>query len=168
MSTPVYRPLVAISKPNFQDPEDWKRADLTPDQIVELRTNFRSKFPNVSNCRDPYENVLRPWKYRDEDIVVGPVYSSASHWLIAELSLQKYACDGPTQDGGPFEHQWYVVDPSGSIRHLGSDMWLVDAGDYDGDGHSEVLFAVDGYNLGGYRLFYANFSGSVEFLFNYH
>jgi hypothetical protein len=47
-------------------------------------------------------------------------------------------------------------------------MWLVDAGDYDGDGKSEVLFAVDGYDLGGYRLFYRDFSRSSEFLFSYH
>jgi len=46
-------------------------------------------------------------------------------------------------------------------------MWLVDAGDYDNGGKSEVLFAIDGYNMGGYRLFYDDFSRSAEFRFYY-
>ncbi len=47
-------------------------------------------------------------------------------------------------------------------------MWLLDAGDYDGDGKSEVLFAIDGYDLGGYRFFYQNFNKSAEYVFAYH
>lgn len=47
-------------------------------------------------------------------------------------------------------------------------MMLVDAGDYDNDGESELLFAITDYNRGGYKLFYDKFTKSVEFKFNYH
>jgi hypothetical protein len=47
-------------------------------------------------------------------------------------------------------------------------MWLVDAGDYDSDGKSEVLFSIAEHNKGGYRLFYRNFTKRAEFAFHYH
>jgi hypothetical protein len=87
---------------------------------------------------------------------------------LVQLGLRGYYCDGIADDSGLFIGQWYLIEPSGKMRFLGSGMSLVDAGDYDGDGKSEVLFAVDGYDLGGYRLFYRDFSRSAEFLFSYH
>ncbi len=165
---PVYRPLVAVSNPNFRDPQGWEPAHLSPQQVAKIRTSFRNKFPKVSNCKNPDENVARPWKYQDDDIQVNTAYASEDHWLLVELSLQNYACDGPVEDGGPFVPQWYVVEPTGMVSFLNSNMWLVDAGDYDGDGKSEVLFAISGYDEGGYRLFYSDFGRSAEFLFGYH
>jgi hypothetical protein len=165
---PVYRPLVAVSSPNFKDPDEWKHAQLSQQQIDTARLLFRSKFPIASNCKNPDENKLKAWNYLDGDIKIQSAYSSSNGWSLIELALTGYACDGPTDDDGPFDGQWYATAPSGKIRFLGSNMWLVDAGDYDGDGKSEVLFAVDGYDLGGYRLFYRDFSRSSEFLFSYH
>jgi hypothetical protein len=165
--SPVYRPLVAVSQPNFADPQHWKPAQLSPTLVAAARQQFRSKFPKASNCRNPEENVLRPWKYRDEDIHETKAYSSNDGWSLIELNLTGYACDGPNDSTG-FVGQWYAIDPSGAVRFLGTDMWLVDAGDYDNSGKSEVLFSIDGYNMGGYRLFYRDFTRSTEFLFYYH
>ena len=167
LGEPVYRPLVALSKPNFFDPDRWKPAHLSPELIASARRQFRKKFPMVSNCRNPDENVMRPWKYGDEDIHVIKTYSSKSGWSLIDLRLTGYACDGPN-DGTGFIEQWYVVDPSGGAKFLGTDMWLLDAGDYDDSGKSAVLFSIDGYNMGGYRLFYSDFSKSAEFSFNFH
>ncbi len=166
-NTQVYRPLVAISQPNFADPDQWKRSQLSPEQIAAARQQFRNKFPKASNCKNPEENILRLWKYRDEDIHVTKAYSSKDGSSLIELNLTSYACDGP-YDGTGFIGQWYVIEPPGVVRFLGTDMWLVDAGDYDNDGKSEVLFSIDGYNEGGYRLFYQNFNKSAEFVFYYH
>jgi len=165
--TPAYRPLVAISQPNFSDPEQWKLGQLSSTLIASVRQQFRSKFPKATNCKNPDENVPRPWRYRDEDIKVAKGYSSKNGWSLVELNLTGYACDGP-DDGSGFVGQWYVVQPSGVARYLGTDMWLVDAGDYDNDGKSEVLFSIDGYDKGGYRLFYQDFDKSAEFVFSYH
>jgi len=165
--SPVYRPLVAVSQPNFSDPEQWKRAVLAPELIAAARQQFRNKFPKVSNCKNPEENILRLWKYRDEDIHVTKAYSSKDGWSLIEMNLTSYACDGP-YNGTGFIGQWYVMDSSAKVKYLGTDMWLVDTGDYDNDGKSEILFSIDGYNEGGYRLFYRNFSRSAEFVFHYH
>jgi hypothetical protein len=166
--TPVYRPLVAVSQPNFSDPDHWKPAQLSPDLIAAARQQFRSKFPKVTNCRNPDENVLRPWTYRDEDIHVNKAFSSKDDWSLIDLNLTGYSCDGPQDDDSAFIGQWYVIDPAGKLKFLGTNMWLVDAGDYDNSGSSEVLFSIDGYNMGGYRLFYRDFTQSVEFLFHYN
>jgi len=120
------------------------------------------------NCKNPDENIPRPWMYHDEDIKAGKTYTSNKDWSLVELSLTGWACDGRQENGSAFTGQWYAVKPSGTLEFLGTDMWLVDAGDYDNDGESEVLFSINGYNKGGYRLFYEDFSKSVEFIFTYH
>jgi len=166
--SPAYRPLVGVSKPYFKDPQHWKPSQLSTEPVSNIREQFRRKFPKVTNCRNPYENALKPWPYQDKDIKIGKAYSSNEDRSVAELHLSGWACDGPQEDGSPFLTQWYTISPTGEVRLLGSEMWLLDAGDYDGDGRSEVLFRIDGYNKGGYRLFYRDFSKSAEFLFNYH
>ena len=165
---PVYRPLVALSQPNVSDSDHWKPAQLSPDLIATARQQFRNKFPNVTNCRNADENVPLPWNYRDEDIHVTKAYSSKDNWSLIDLNLTGYACDGPQDDDSAFVGHWYVIDTTGKPMFLGTNMWLVDAGDYDSSGRSEVLFSIDGYNMGGYRLFYRNFTRSAEFEFSYH
>jgi hypothetical protein len=167
-SEPVYRPLVAVSKPYFSDPDGWKRSSPSAEKIALARKQFKNKFPKVENCRNYTENIPRSWHYRDEDIVVNKAYSSKNGSLLIELSLTGYACDGPLEDGEPFDSQWYFIDPAGSVKFIGSGMQLVDAGDYDNDGESEVIFAIDAYNAGGYRLFYQEFQKSAEYMFHYH
>ena len=167
-SEPVYRPLVAVSRPYFSDPDGWKRSSPSAEQIAAAREQFKSKFLKVENCRNYTENVPRLWRYRDEDIKVNKAYSSRSGTLLIDISLDGYACDGPLESGGPFDHQWYLISPSGTARFIGTEMWLVDAGDYDNDGESEVIFAINAYNTGGYRLFYHGFEKNAEYIFHYH
>jgi hypothetical protein len=164
----VYRPLVAVSLPNFHDPEIWKPAQLSEDLRAALRKEFRKKFPKASNCRNPDENKIRPWFYHDEDIRIGKSYSSNKNWSVAQLNLTGWRCDGPEDDGGPFDGQWYVVEPQGAIRFLDTGMWLVDAGDYDNDGKSEVVFAIGRYDLGGYEIFYDDFKKHAVFSYIFH
>jgi hypothetical protein len=47
-------------------------------------------------------------------------------------------------------------------------MDLLDAGDYDGDGRSEVLFWSSGEDVDGYVLMYDGFTKSAEFKWSYH
>ncbi len=163
----VYRPLVAVSAPNFSDPEVWKPAKLSPHVIAALRQQFRPKFGNVKNCKNPKENILRPWHYLDADILIGKAYSSQTNWTVAEMNLPRWNCDGAADDGGPFDGQWYVLQPGGAIRFLDTGMWLVDAGDYDKNGKSELIFAIGRYDLGGYEIFYDGFKKKATFTFIY-
>jgi hypothetical protein len=170
IGAPVFRPLVAVSHPSVADPENWKPTTLSPEQVDSMRRLFRAKFPMIKNCRNPEENIPRPWKYSDEDIQIRSAYSSNESWTLVETGLnsKKDACDFVEEDGGPYDGGWYLLEPGAVPRFLGFGMWLLDAGDYDGDGKSEVLFVREGYNRGGYRLYYADFTQSAEFTFSYH
>ena len=162
----VYRPLVAVSRPYFNDPESWKPSNLSADMIRLLRQEFRKRFPTVSNCTSPADAAENPWLYNDENIRILKQYSSNRQWSVVQVRLGEYRCNGPPDD--PFLDYWFALSPANDITLLGNGMWLVDAGDYDNDGKSELVFAIDRYNQGGYELFYADFKKHATFEFGYH
>lgn len=162
----VYRPLVTTSQPFSGDPQRWERSQLPPAAAAEVHQAFRGKFPHVTNCKNPDEDIAKPWEYRDEDIALTRVYGSRDGWFLVQTTLQPYRCDGPPDDA--FVDQWFVLTPKREIRWLGKAMWLVDAGDYGNDGTTELVFAIDGYDLGGYELFYDDFKKHATFEFSYH
>lgn len=166
LSANVYRPLVANSQPFFKDPEQWKRSELSSEVVGLLRRQFRQKFSKVTNCANPEDSDPKPRPYHDDDIKIVAAYSSREHWSVVRLQLEPYRCDGPADD--PFIDQWYALSPTHEVKFLDKAMWLVDAGDYDNDGRSELVFSVDDYDLGGYRLFYDHFEKKVAFEFSYH
>lgn len=73
------------------------------------------------------------------------------------------ACDGPDDDLYP---QSFVI--SNGIKYIGAGLTLVDAGDYDLDGHSELVFWYSGYNKDGYVLFSPDLIREADYLWNYH
>ena len=167
LGTPVLRPLVANSLPRFSDPDSWHPAKASDAVSAELRLQFRRRFPTALNCVHPNDGgTPGPWKYRDADIRLARFYASDKGWSVAQVLLWGYRCDAPA--GDEFIDQWFAVAPDGKVRYLGAGMWLVDAGDYDNDGRSEVIFSIDRYNRGGYELFYDGFRRHATFEFGYH
>jgi hypothetical protein len=164
----VYRPLIAVSQPNFTDPDRWKRSKLPAETVAALRKRFHERFPHAENCSSPEDNNARAWLYDDKNIEIDDSYTSKSGSTIASLSLNDYRCDGPPGDGGPFGANWFVVDERGNIRFLDSGLWLVGAGDYDNDGESELVFAIGRYDLGGYEIFSDSFARHATFQFSFH
>jgi hypothetical protein len=140
--------LVAVSEPNYRDPEDWKQTQPSTDSMAAVRKAFRSRFPKATNCSQQDIEHEKPWPYTDANTVVSKAYSSNRHWLIAEVVLSGDECDGPPDEA--FSSPWFVITPEQQVRFLGSNMWLVDAGDYDNEGKSELVFSIDDYNRGGY------------------
>jgi hypothetical protein len=161
----VYRPLVAVSQSYFKDPESWKPSQLSAEVIRLVRQRFRKKFPTASNCTSR-TGAEKLWPYKDENIRILKAYSSNRRWSVAQVRLGEYRCEGPPDD--PFLDYWFAISPSNEIALLDSGMWLVDAGDYDNDGKSELVFSIDRYNRGGYELFYDDFEKHVSFEFGYH
>ena len=75
---------------------------------------------------------------------------------------------GDMEAGFEIDDPWFVTDPHKAVRYIGAGMWLVDSGDYDNDGKSELLFSIDRENRGGYELFYDGFKNHAIFEFGYH
>jgi hypothetical protein len=162
----VFRPQIANSQPYFKDTDSWKPSGFSTEVTSALRSQFRKKFPKVSNCTSQDDSTAKPWLYRDTEIKVAKAYSSIQGWSVVQMLLAEFRCEGPPEDA--LVNQWFVVTPGGEIRFLGAGMWLVDFGDYDNDGKSEVVFSIDRYNQGGYELFYDDFKKSAVFQFSYH
>jgi hypothetical protein len=162
---PVLRPLVAVSKPNYSDPESWKPTRPTPEIVVAVRQSYLARFPKIATC---IARTIGREKARTaslgEAISVQKIYGSNRNWFLVEA--QSRYCDGGAIR--EFSSRWFVVTPEQQVRFIGSNMWLVDAGDYDNDGKSELVFSIDDYNRGGYKLFYDDFNKRVDFEFGYH
>lgn len=164
----AYRPLVANSQPYFKDPESWKPTQLSAEFVKLLRQGFRRKFPKFCKASKNDEAELEPFLYRDDDIKVVKAYASNKGWTVAGLHLGEAIDCNDVEAGFEVGDTWFAVDPQRAIQYLGEGMSLVDAGDYGDDGKSELVFAIGGYNRGGYQLFYDNLKKHATFEFQYH
>ena len=105
------------------------------------------------------------FRYRPTDVRARSYADARGRKLVTlQLDPKLNSCDGPGE--AAWELHTFVVDHG--IRHLGSGMSLVDAGDYDGDGSSEVLFWFSGYNQDGYVLFGDDLRKVAETYWTYH
>lgn len=172
----VRRPLVVVSKPNFTDPEHWKRAKLPDDLVQSVRKVFHKTFPHIRQCDPSGEPLPADSRIPDSEIGVLKAYSSNKGSFIVETRLANHRCVF-NMDGTELQllegDQWYHVTPVGEVVFLARDWKLVDAGDYDGDGKSEVIFYVAEseddaeVETEGYILFYDDFQHSVRFTWNW-
>ncbi len=83
------------------------------------------------------------------------------------VNSSKISCSGNILQ---FEKAWYIVKKR-KTEFLAYQWDLVDAGDYDNDGRSEIVFWYDdNYNRysNGYILLYNGLQSRVENLVNYH
>jgi hypothetical protein len=161
------RLVVAVSKPNFTDPDHWKPAGVQQEVVRSLIPFFRKEVASIpgSSVDESTENPHGP--YSDSLIQVRKSYASADGARLVQLALPDSAalqCD-PTEDWAS-PHWFYVKGKT--IRFLGASLEMIDAGDYDGDGHSEVIFHQCGYNYDGFILFYDGFRKRAEFGWTYH
>jgi hypothetical protein len=138
----VHRPLVAISKPYYRDPDGWKRTQL-PEKIAALvRTGFRGQYPHVGRCKDE-AIVERDWKYPDSALTLPTTYASKKNSFLVAVRLNAGDCGWggrPDDAADPWVLQWFLVAPDGRVRRVGGFEELLDAGDYDNDGRSEIIF----------------------------
>ncbi len=88
--------------------------------------------------------------------------------MVARLHLGKAIDCEDVEAGFDIDDAWFVVDPQKSVQFLDTGIWLVDAGDYDNDSKSELVFSIDRDNAGGYELFYNDFKKRAISEFGYH
>lgn len=179
-NTLVNRPLVLTSNGSFKDPDGWKPGLITKEETKLVRSAFRAEYSKVRNC-DKHEMPLpNPWPYKDSDIKISKLYRSNIGELLVGMHLEGGQCG---VNGGPFQLQLFFIKSDKSSVHIKVDskkrqlnesdeddlsLILVDAGDYDGDGKSEVIFFVSGYNEDGYAMFYDSFQKNVFTTWSYH
>jgi hypothetical protein len=161
------RPLVALSKANFDDPDGWKPLRITSTLRDQAMTVFRSKLPRI--CKEgPSDKVpLAPLRYGPNSLSVR-AHQSSNGWVVMTVGVKEALYCGPAAGDGSLDDHTFAINPAGKKRFLGTGLVLIDAGDYDRDGRSEVIFALSRYNRGGYVLFSNNFANRADFVFGYH
>lgn len=169
LSMVVRRPLVLVSAPNFRDPDEWKRKQLSTGLMKQAREKFRKAFPHVRNCDKDGNASQADWKYLDSDLELLDIYGAKTGSRLVHLLLKGNQCDYIDDPDDPFVDQWFLISPDGASLRLGGFMELVDAGDYDGDGRSEVIFALgQPEDEDGYVLFFDDFKQKIKMSWTYH
>lgn len=167
--TKVRRPLVLVSKPYFSDPDRWKPSTKLPDNVAALvRSAFRRDFPHVSRCKDE-EVVEKEWNFPDSSLEIVTAYASNKKSFVAETRLNAGNCGYVDDPNDPLSDPWFFVSEAGTVRHFGSFMSLLDAGDYDNDGRSELVFFLSQpEDMDGFVLFDADLREQGRLTWTYH
>lgn len=165
-SPPAYSPIVVVSYPNFNDPAEWNSFSPGNNYKQQLFSTFSGIVGEARRClyEPTYHSV--PYSYTADELVLFKGYKDKfGHKLVSlGLDLEIINCDGPPESTN--KPNWFIVNEQ--PRHIGNELEMIDAGDYDNDGRSELLFWHGGYNEDGYTLFYDDFKKRVNFYWNYH
>ena len=173
----VRRPLVVVSRPNFRDPDQWKPREIPARVMEKVRSTFRRAFLHVRQCDSSGEALGVDWSFPDSEIAAKRGYGSNKGAFIVETKLEHDKCVYNVI-GNRFQSlggdQVFYASPNNEVTYLGNDWELVDAGDYGGDGESDVIFYVaEGdsdfeVDTEGYVLFYDDFRRNVRFVWENH
>lgn len=163
---PKNRPLVLVSGGGVSDPDRWKPVQLQDKDLGLLFNSFKAQVGPALRCSNHSEKGV-PFEYAVKDLEVLWSYGDKAGRRLITARLKRLK-DTDTCDGF-YEQEWdahtFLLTPK---VDLGPGLDLVDAGDYDNDGHSEALFSFSGYNRDGYVLFSNRFATKAEFLWSYH
>ena len=163
------RPLVLVSRPYVNDPDAWTRdARLSPAIESAVRTAFRRDFPYVARCKQE-EIVQRNWSFPDSALHVLAAYGSNRGSYLVHVSLNAGDCGYVDDPNDPLSDPWYFLPANGEARRIGSFMTLLDAGDYNHEGRSELIFMVEQpEDFEGFALFDADLHRRASLMWSYH
>jgi hypothetical protein len=162
------RPLVLVSDKNYKDPQKWKPFKPSQSEISRIIPVYREFAGRVMRCQEGSHKMI-PFNYTDEDLNAFKSYRAVTGDALISVGfrLEQTKCGGGSPDDPQWQH-WFYLSPEKEVAHIGDRMRLVDAGDYDSDGVSEVIFWTERYNRDGYVLFYKGFAKNTDYLWSYH
>jgi len=161
--------ILATTFFTLHDPDNWQPVAVFPLDLTHVREAFHKLYPDPKNCTQNTTNS--PSNYHssttsNHHLAPGASYVSNKNWRILQVTLQGYLCDGPPDDA--WVNHWFAISPLGEVHHLGRLLHFAGAADFAHEGHSEILFQVEGGNEAGYKLFYDNFTHQAQATVTYH
>lgn len=164
---PKIRPIVIVSKPNCKDFEKWKRFKPDRSLLGTLLPHMKKTVPTPLHCTGL--GVIE-YEMREEDLKFDISYISYKNnkdEFIVSVKIHEKHTGKCNKFINKYETPiWFFI--SKSIRFIGYQMTLVDAGDYDSDNEIEFIFWHSGYNEDGYTLFDNNFKTRLDYFWIYH
>ena len=164
---PPIRPVIVVSGGGVFDPDIWKPYKASVEEFDLVFNAFKAKVGSVNICPNLSEKGI-PFNYTVKDTeILGGYKDKAGRKLISLRFKPLKETDYCGEVVEPeWESHWFLL--SDNVSYIGTGLELVDAGDYDNDGQSEIVFWYSGYNRDGYILIYDNFSRKAEYLWGYH
>ncbi len=161
-----WRPLVLVSQANVSDPQRWR--PFKPDSSARraLFKTFRAVGDTLLMCPKGPDRSAQAWEYGPSDLAFEKSYHDTLGHQLLSLRLKEPANACEFTAGPEWSAHWFLV--AQDTLYLASELELVDAGDYDGDGDSEVLFWHTGYDEDGYTLFYDHLRKRVDYWWHHH
>lgn len=157
MGGEIYRPLLLNSQSYCSDPELWKPYRPARSDIDAVYDFLKKKY-QVSQQRAVKAKVEVNKSYK----------SQSGDAKLVSLTITGAEIIPYTDDFTENNKDIWCYIGNGEVRYLKSEMLILDAGDYDGDGKVEVVFKTEKYNYDGYVLFYDDLKKHVEFGWSYH
>ena len=176
-----YKPLVVSTKKKkkLSNPDQWNSFQANEKEMEYIKKIFIKQIEdNIINCNNSNVPIQQKVKLRDVDIVrsfrhkggKGDRWPSYVYGVEANIN---YRCRGFLPD--EYSRHWfylktqqgYISKAQERVEFLGSNMRLIEVGDFIDDGQNEWIFQYEGYDNDGYTLFYDNFQGKVEFNWSY-
>jgi len=146
------------ARPLKKDPNDWKATPPSDTVLERGRHHFLKAVQKAIAC-DAQGNSVGPLPEPEKVTgVIASYRSRRDEWLIG-FRLTGNTCEGPMDP--EWVNHWYWIHGD-ALRPLGTNLWLLQIGDYDGDGSSEALFQTPGEHEMMYRLFYDRFRKKTE------
>ena len=152
----TYRPLVLNSRAACADPAGWRPAKPEAADINAVRDYLGKRF------------TASAAKLSKAKVAANKSYASRVRGAkLVSVNITGAEVIPASSDDDQNKDAWFYVTGK-EVTYLGSNMLLVDAGDYDGDGKEEAVFKVQRYDNDGYLLFHDGFEQKLEFSWGYH
>lgn len=164
-ASPAARPLVVVSNGNVADPDAWRPFTVTEQDLESALPAFRAVADSTAICPADQNKPVR-FLFDASHLEAVRGYRDRAGRRIVGVRVRRslYNCDGLYSDG--WVDHWFEL--AASARFLGRELTLVDAGDYDGDGRSELVFWHSGYNRDGYMLYSYSLQQLARYIWSYH
>lgn len=184
---PVRRPKAISNQPKrIENPDRWRRAKNAGVSNSAAKM-IMDQFNRESFC---YEAVEKPMgerqviklKVASGDLRVVQTWRNRRGVTLIEIDLSpRFHARCKTRKGTTGEASivwpsaWVAVAPnhapvvhSQKLRIGYERLQPLEFGDFDGDGESEALFQLDGYNRAGYVLLYSKLAKRAQFIWSFH
>ncbi len=158
---PEMRPLVVNSRPNADDPDRWKPFVVGRGYVELLFDAYFRALGEIPVCFNRPESHA----FTADDLELVKAYRDVAGRQLVSLRLRSGG-EGCEADPTVQLIVWFAITES--VHHIGNNLELIDAGDYDGDGKSEIVFWHASYNRDGYSLLLDDLSRRVDFIWSYH
>lgn len=165
-AAPTHVPVPITTRDSAIDPEQWVPRQPKSEMREKVYHAFRKSIRGMKLCYVKEDSVSELYNFTSKDIRILQVLGNNRGRILVAATLKKDYTECESELGEANTPRWFLMDSVATF--LGEGLEYIDAGDYDRDGETELLFWYSDYNRDGYVLFSKAFKERVEYTWNYH